>query len=118
VTSPTPIRAPEETYPGSTVEWDFRGVHYKFQEVTVEENDRCLDAATNPDGQTINNRTLTRLLILASTVEPKGFSLTDLIHMPYRAYQHIVDLVNDLNDADKIPADPNASTPGTSDAAR
>lgn len=118
VTTPTPIRPPEETYPGSTAEWDFRGVHYVFREVTVEENDAAVDAALNPDGNTINNRTMTRLVILKATVEPKGFSLKDLIGLPYRAYQHIVELVNDLNDADKIPSDPNDSPPGTSAAAR
>lgn len=116
--APTPIRPPDETYPGQQVEWDFRGTHYVFREVTVEENDACLDAAMNPDGNTINNRTMTRLLILKSTVEPKGFSIKDLVGLPYRAYQHIVDLVNDLNDADKIPADPNDSPPDTSAAAK
>lgn len=117
-TAPTPIRPPEDTFPGSLVEWDFRGTHYVFREVTVEENDAALDAAINPDGNTINNRTMTRLLVLKATVEPKGFSLQDLVKLPYRAYQHIVDLVNDLNDADKIPADPNDSTPDTSAAAK
>jgi hypothetical protein len=118
VTHPTPIRPPEEAYPGQTDEWTFRGIHYVFREVTVEENDACLDAAINPDGNTINNRTMTRLLILKSTVEPRGFSLQDLVKLPFRAYQHIVDIVNDLNDSEKIPEDPNDSTPDTSDAVK
>lgn len=110
--APVAIRPETEAPPdGSTVEWDFRGVHYVFREITVGENDSCIDAATNPDGVSINNRTMTRLMILASCLEPKGFSLSDLTKLPYRAYAHIVTLVNDLNDEEKIPEDPKPSTP-------
>lgn len=113
---PAPVAAPtttrEEAGPvGSSVPWDFRGVHYVFREITVEENDNCIDAARNPDGETINNRVLTRLMVIASCVEPKGFDLAALIKLPYKAYAHIVELVNDINDESKLDEGPNASAP-------
>jgi hypothetical protein len=114
--SVTALNLPEPDYPGDTATWDYRGVHYVFREVTVEENDACIDAALSPDGNTINNRVMTRLLILKATVEPKGLTLTELVKLPYRAYEHIRELVNDLNDPERIPTDPNASTPDGSDA--
>jgi hypothetical protein len=108
--SVTAIR-PSEGYPRETVEWDFRGVHYVFQELSVAENDAAIDGALQPDGTTVNNRTMTRLMILKSLVEPAGFTLPTLMELPIAAYQHIVDIVNDLNDSEKIPLNPNSSTP-------
>lgn len=109
------MRGVSEDYGGKTAEFAFRDKKYVFRELTVEENDECIDASLNPDGNTINNRTMTRLMITKSVMEPTGFTLSDLLKLPFAAYQHMVELVNDLNDPDQY-ADPSPSTPDGSDA--
>lgn len=83
-----------------------KGKQYIFREITVDENDEALEAAKNPDGNTINTRVMNRMIITASAVDPK-ISLDDIAKMPHRLYQKIVDMVNELNDPDRVEEDPN-----------
>jgi hypothetical protein len=72
-----------------------KGQKFRFRELSVEENDRAADSAKNPDG-TVNGRTMMRLMILASLIEPK-LSAQELAKLPQRAYIRIYDAVADLN---------------------
>jgi hypothetical protein len=83
-----------------------KGKSYIFREITVDENDEALEAAKNPDGNTINTRVMNRMIITMSSVDPK-ISLEDLSHFSHRLYQKIVDAVNELNDPDRVEEDPN-----------
>ncbi len=78
-----------------TLEIPGRGT-YKFRELSVDENDACRDGATAKDG-TFNGRTMIRLMIVASSVEPK-LTMANLAKLPQRVYAKIVNFVNDLND--------------------
>ncbi len=71
------------------------GRKFKFRELTVEENDTCADSSRGKDGN-INARTMMRMMILSSSVEPK-ITADFLAKMPQRAYIRIYDLVNELN---------------------
>lgn len=84
-----------------------QGKSYKFREITVDENDEALEAAKNPDGNTINTRVMNRMVITTSAVDPK-ISLDKLGKFSHRLYQKIVDAVNELNDPDRVEEDPNA----------
>jgi len=87
---------------------------FTFKELTVEENDNCREAATtkSKDGtETFNGRTMMRMMIIASAVDPK-ITQKDLANLPQRVYAQIVDFVNNLNDGaslDKDDEDPKAS---------
>ena len=85
---------------------EHKGKKYIFREITVDENDEALEAAKNPDGNTINTRVMNRMIITASAVDPQ-IALDDIAKMPHRLYQKIVDLVNELNDPDRVEEDPN-----------
>ena len=85
---------------------EHKGKSYVFREITVDENDEALEAAKNPDGNTINTRVMNRMIITMSAVDPK-ISLDDLGKMSHRLYQKIVDAVNELNDPDRVEEDPN-----------
>lgn len=74
------------------------GQEFRFRELSVEENDKAADAAKQPDG-TINGRTMMRLMILTSLVEPKMTS-KELVKLPQRAYIRIYDAVSELNTVD------------------
>lgn len=72
-----------------------KGQKFRFRELSVAENDECADSAKNPDG-TINGRTMMRMMIIKSSLEPKLDS--DMIgNLPNRAYIKIYDAVSDLN---------------------
>lgn len=83
-----------------------QGKSYTFREITVDENDEALEAAKNPDGNTINTRVMNRMIITMSAIDPK-ISLDELGKFPHRLYQKIVDVVNELNDPDRVEEDPN-----------
>lgn len=80
---------------------------FSFKELTVEENDNCREAATTKtkDGvETFNGRTMMRMMIIASAVEPK-ITQKDLANLPQRVYAQIVDFVNNLNDGASLDKD-------------
>lgn len=72
---------------------------WTFRELSVQENDDCADASKK-DG-VINARTMMRLMIIQSSVEPK-LTPAMLGALPVRVYAKIYDLVNDLNDPDSL----------------
>ena len=86
------------------------GVEMTFRELTVAENDECADAATGPNNE-FSGRTMMRMMIMKSSVEPKLDS-EQLAAMPNRVYIQIYDVVNDLNtlkvDEAEIEAEGNA----------
>lgn len=95
----TEIKPAESGPVTETLEIPGRGI-WKFRELTVDENDACREGAMSKDknGQEVfNGRTMIRLMIVASSVEPK-ISLKDLSNLPQRVYARIVNFVNDLND--------------------
>jgi hypothetical protein len=76
------------------------GKTYKFRELSVEENDLCTDAAREEGGM-INGRTMMRMMIVTSSVDPK-ITPDDLAKMPQRVYLRLCDVVNDLNNPDTL----------------
>lgn len=75
------------------------GVEWKFRELSVIENDQCADGAKGPDGE-FDGRTMMRLLIIKSSVEPK-LDATRLGKLPQRVYLQIARVVNDLNNSEE-----------------
>lgn len=73
---------------------------WRFRELSVQENDDCADAAKDKEGR-INGRTMMRLTIIASSVEPK-ITPEILAKMPTRVYGKIYDVVNDLQNPDTL----------------
>lgn len=71
---------------------------FKFRELSVAENDACIDAARNEDG-TINGRINMRMMISKSAVDPK-ISMDDLAAVPNRVYLQLAEFVNDINSID------------------
>jgi hypothetical protein len=98
-TVPDPMTAPTldelSSFDFETKSITVRGHELTFRELSVEENDAAADAAKQSDG-TINGRTMMRMMILSSSVEPK---LTDvaLAKMPQKAYIKVYDTVTKLN---------------------
>lgn len=76
---------------------------FTFRELSVQENDDCADGARGEDKQ-INFRTMMRLMILASAVEPP-LTAKALGKLPQRVYARIYETVNTLNDPDTLPDD-------------
>ena len=72
-----------------------KGKKFRFRELSVAENDECADSAKNPDG-TINGRTMMRMMIMKSSLEPKLDSDT-ISELPNRMYIRIYDVVSALN---------------------
>jgi hypothetical protein len=70
------------------------GTAWKFRELSVEENDECLEKSRRPDN-TIDGRVLMRLQIVKASVEPK-ITLDKMVKLPNRAFLSFADTVNDL----------------------
>lgn len=49
---------------------DVLGTVYRVREITVDDDDLAFDAAENPDGQTMNARLQSRMLLAAAIVSP------------------------------------------------
>ena len=75
-----------------------KGTEFRFRELSVAENDECADAAKNPDG-TVNGRTMMRMMIIKSSVDPK-LDADSIGSLPQRAYIKIYDAVSNLNTVD------------------
>ena len=69
---------------------------FVFRELTVAENDECADAAQGPGPNDFNGRTMMRMMIIKSSVEP-ALDSEMLAAMPNRVYIQIYDIVNALN---------------------
>jgi hypothetical protein len=102
--APTPING---TNPFAFVfaerELDLDGHKFSFRELSVKENDVCIDAARQPDGL-INGRINMRMMIAKSSVEPK-ITVDDLAALPNRIYLKLAEFVNDINSIDDALAD-------------
>jgi hypothetical protein len=90
-----PTKDELQTFDFETKNIKIRGHELTFRELSVEENDAAADAAKQPDG-TISGRTMMRMMILASSVNPP-LTDKDLAKMPQRAYIKIYDTVSALN---------------------
>jgi hypothetical protein len=73
---------------------------WRFRELSVQENDDCADASKDKDGR-INGRTMMRLTIIASAIDPK-ITTSLLAKMPARVYGKIYDVVNELQNPDTL----------------
>lgn len=85
---------------------DVDGRPFVFRELSVKENDACIDAARQPDGD-INGRINMRMMIAKSSVDPK-ITVDDLAGLPNRVYLKLAEFVNEINsidDAVEPPAD-------------
>lgn len=94
-------------FPVETKVVTYRGVSYKFRELTVAENDLCRELATAPD-DTFDGRVMIRQMIVAGAVEPE-ITMDQLEKLPTRLYSAFIDAVNDLNDPATFQADPGNS---------
>lgn len=90
----------EDGAPYLTKEITLRGVHYKFRELTVEENDDCADASRDAEG-VFNPRTMMRMVLMKAAQDPK-ITATDLGHMSQPVYLALCEVVNQLLE----PAEP------------
>lgn len=88
-------RAPFD-FPVETKSVTYKGVGYKFRELTVAENDLCRDAASGPD-DTFDGRIMIRQMIVIGAMEPE-MTMEDLEKVPQRLYAQFINVVNDLND--------------------
>ena len=80
------------------------GRELRFRELSVKENDACIDAARQKDG-TIDGRLNMLMIISKSAVEPT-ISLDQLASFPNRVYLQIAEFVNDLNLIDDAVEEP------------
>lgn len=90
-------------FPMATADFTFKGVTYKFRELTVAENDECREISTDKDGK-YDGRNHMRLMICAASTEPV-IKLEQLNKLPQRLYSKFVDLVSDLNNEDTLEED-------------
>ena len=88
-------------FPPNTKSVEYLGVRYMLRELTVAETDEAREAST--DGEKFDGRLMTRLMIVAGSVEPK-LNLELLGKLPQRFYSRVVDAVNELNDPEALPA--------------
>lgn len=77
---------------------DIDGHPFTFRELSVKENDACLDASRQQDG-TFNGRTNMRMMIAKSSVTPK-ITVDDLSGLPNRVYLQLAEFVNAINSID------------------
>ena len=91
-------------FPSDTREVAYKGVTYKFRELTVAENDLCRTLATGPD-DSFDGRTMIRQMIVIGAVEPE-MTMEQLETVPQRLYAQFIDAVNELNDPATFEADP------------
>lgn len=104
-----PTRDPFD-FPMATVDFTFKGVTYKFRELTVAENDECRELSTDKDGK-YDGRNHMRLMICNGAVDPI-IKPEQLNKLPQRLYSKFVDLVSDLNNEDTLKEDGEEDDPG------
>jgi hypothetical protein len=74
------------------------GKAFRFRELSVSENDACLEAARKPDGD-IDGRIMMRLMMTKSAVEP-ALNADIISKLPSRIYIKLAEAVNDINAAE------------------
>lgn len=72
-----------------------QGKKFTFRELSVEENDACVDAARQPNGD-IDARAWTRFAIIKTIQEPKLDS-AELSKLPNKVYLRMAEVINELN---------------------
>lgn len=102
----TETRSPFD-FPPETKSITYRGIEYKFRELSLHENDLCRELATGPNDD-YDGRVMIRQMIVMGAVEPE-MTLDDLEKFPNRFYAQVVDLVNALNDPATFEVDPGNS---------
>ena len=96
---PTGVKKPNPfEFIFATRDLDIEGHIFSFRELSVAENDACIDAARNDDG-TINGRINMRMMIAKSSVEPK-ITVDDIAKVPNRIYLKMAEFVNEVNALD------------------
>ena len=75
------------------------GKTFRFRELSVAENDGCLEAARKPDGD-IDGRIMMRLMMTKSAVEP-ALNADIISKLPSRVYIKLAETVNDINSAEE-----------------
>lgn len=79
-------------------EVEIRGSAFKIRELSAEEYDNCLKAATKVDGD-IDMVLLLRLMTIRSLQEPK-MSAEDIAKLPYKVSRRLSTAVNTLHFGD------------------
>lgn len=90
----------QEMFPFEQKTVSVAGKEFTLRELSVQENDDCADSARGPDNM-INGRTMVRLMIMASCVDPKMTPML-LAKLPQRVYAKLYDAVNELNDPESL----------------
>lgn len=96
---PKPLFPPIESGVEAGLRWervDVMGTVYRMREITVEEDDAAYDAAENPDGETINSRLQTRMM-LASSIEDPKVTVDDMAEWPRLKLRAMLFVFNRLN---------------------
>ena len=92
---------------------DIDGRPFVFRELSVKENDACIDAARQEDGD-INGRINMRMMIAKSSVDPK-ITIDNLSNLPNRVYLKLAEFVNDINSIDDAVEPPAEKKDGDED---
>lgn len=80
-------------------EVEIGGTKFVVRELSVQENDDCIEAARKEDGQ-VDGRIMMRLMVTKSVVSPELNA--DLISkLPSRIYVKIAEAVNDVNSGEE-----------------
>lgn len=79
-------------------EVEIRGAKFTIRELSAEEYDTCLKAATKADGD-IDMVLLLRMMVLRSLQEPK-MAAEDIIKLPYKVSRRLSSAVNELHFGD------------------
>ncbi len=97
----TPVPDPESPFeiPFLEKEIEISGKTFRFRELSVAENDSCLEAARKPDGD-IDGRIMMRLMMTKSAVEP-ALNADIISKLPSRVYIKLAETVNDINSAEE-----------------
>lgn len=74
------------------------GKAFRVRELSVAENDACLEAARKPDGD-IDGRIMMRLMMTKSAMEP-SLNADIISRLPSRIYIKLAEAVNDINAAE------------------
>lgn len=104
----TPIKTARDPFdfPLAEGEVAYKGVTYKFRELTVAENDQCREAATDTTKKPpeYDGRVHMRMMICMGSVDPI-ISPDQLEKFPQRLYGKILEVVTDLNDEGTLDAE-------------
>jgi hypothetical protein len=100
--SPVPDMIAPFEIPFLEKEIEVAGKKFRFRELSVAENDACLEASRKPNDD-IDGRIMMRLMMSKSAVEPK-LDADIISKLPSRIYIKLAEAVNDINAAEDEPA--------------